>query len=85
MPDDFYANPNDIPNEKKARSTKWNAWHSAHVWTPHQLRHTAGTNIRKEYGAETASVILGNRIIPVAELYGEANIEEAARVVAEVG
>jgi integrase len=35
-------------------------WRNAHRWPPHQLRHNAGTNIRREFGVEAARVILGH-------------------------
>lgn len=40
-------------------------------WHPHQLRHTAATNIRKEFGIEVARVILGHTSPAVTELYAE--------------
>lgn len=36
-----------LSEEEKA---KIKAWHKEHHWHPHQLRHNAGTEIRKEFG-----------------------------------
>ncbi len=47
-------------------------------WHPHQLRHNAATEIRKEFGAEMARIILGHRHLKVTEIYAE-NREGAAR------
>ncbi|HEY2585967.1 MAG TPA: site-specific integrase [Tepidisphaeraceae bacterium] len=52
---------------------------------PHQIRHTAGTRLREEYGLEAAQVILGHRTLKVTELYAEKNVKLAERIVAEVG
>jgi len=54
-------------------------------WHPHQLRHTAGTRIREEFGVEAASVILGHKNIRETELYAEKNVKAARRIMSEVG
>lgn len=54
-------------------------------WAPNQLRHAAGTEIRREYGAEAARVALGHDKLSTTELYAERDRELAARVAAEVG
>jgi len=40
-------------------------------WHPHQLRHTAGTKIRKELGREAARAFLGHRNPQVTDDYAE--------------
>src|SRR4051812_38288026 len=52
-------------------------------WHPHQLRHTAGTLIRKQYGAETARMSLGHANLSATEIYAERNLELAFRVARE--
>jgi len=54
-------------------------------WHPHQLRHTFGTVVRREYGLEVARVMLGHRSVGVAEVYCERDLAVSARVAAEVG
>lgn len=54
-------------------------------WHPHQLRHTAATELRKQYGLEAAQVILGHRTLTVTQVYAERNVEAAMRIMAEVG
>jgi integrase len=61
------------------------AWRQAHRWHPHQLRHTAGSRLRREFGLEAAQVILGHRNVKVTELYAEANVEAAKRIMGKVG
>jgi len=36
------------------------AWRKAHRWHPHQLRHNAATELRKEFGLEAAQILLGH-------------------------
>ena len=54
-------------------------------WTPHQLRHTAGTELRRNFGVETAQVTLGHKNIEVTEVYAEKNLDAVARAIAKVG
>lgn len=60
-------------------------WREDHRWHPHQLRHNAGTRLRKEYGIEAARIILGQRSAAVTELYAEADIAKAMQIMREVG
>jgi integrase len=82
-----FAPPDDLTrglahDEAKRRIA---AWRRQHRWHPHRLRHNAGTNLRREYGAEAAQVILGHKTLRVTEIYAERNIEAARRVMGEVG
>lgn len=54
-------------------------------WHPHQLRHAAATAIRKTYGVEVASVMLGHSSVAMTELYAEKNRDLAQRVASEIG
>ncbi len=54
-------------------------------WTPHRLRHTAGTEIRRRYGVEAARIVLGHRSIDVTQIYAEADRRQARRIAAEMG
>jgi len=55
------------------------------AWTPNQLRHTAATQIRKEFGAEAARIMLGHQHLKVTEIYAERDFEVANRIAAKVG
>ena len=56
------------------------------VWTPHRLRHSAATAIRRDYGIEMAQVILGHRLgSRITEVYAEADREKAAAVMRKIG
>ena len=55
------------------------------MWHPHQLRHSAATRLRREYGLEAARVILGHSSAAVSELYAEIDHEKARRIMEEAG
>lgn len=82
--------------EKGESSTTWRArlgekwadvlaWRHRHHWHPHQLRHTAGTELRKQHGVEAAQVILGHKRLSTTEIYAEKNVEAARKIMAAVG
>ena len=52
---------------------------------PHQLRHNAGTYIRKEFGIELAKVILGHQSLDMTQLYAEVDQEKAREAVRRIG
>jgi len=60
-------------------------WQSDHRWSPNQLRHSAGTEIRKRYGLEAAQVILGHASADVTQVYAERDLTLAVQVAREVG
>jgi integrase len=60
-------------------------WRRSHSWHPHQLRHTAATEIRKQFGIEAAQHVLGHASLNMTELYAEKNAEIARRIAAKVG
>jgi integrase len=54
-------------------------------WHPNQLRHTAGTRIRREFGLDPARAILGHSSPVVAEVYAELDRESAIEVMRRIG
>lgn len=54
-------------------------------WTPYRLRHTAATNIRKQFGLEAAQVILGHATAKITEVYAERDNTKARDVIKCVG
>jgi integrase len=54
-------------------------------WHPHQLRHNAATNLRKEFGVELARIILGHATAFTTEIYAEADRQQAMEVIGRVG
>ncbi|MFA6135248.1 MAG: site-specific integrase [Phycisphaerae bacterium] len=68
-----------------AQKAEVRAWRKAHHWHPHQLRHNAATGLRKEFGLETARIILGHRSAAVTLIYAEADMQKAIEVIEKVG
>jgi len=60
-------------------------WHRAHRWHPHQLRHNAGTYLRKEFGIEIARIILGHRSPSMTEIYAELDDQKATEIMRKIG
>jgi integrase len=54
-------------------------------WSPNQLRHTAGTEIRKKFGLEAAQVVLGHATADVTQIYAERNQQLATDVIRQIG
>ena len=54
-------------------------------WTPGQLRHNAGTELRRKYGLEAARLILGHRSATTTEIYAENDLTKALQIMKEVG
>jgi integrase len=60
-------------------------WRREHSWHPHQLRHTAATEIRRRFGIEAAQHVLGHATLSITELYAEKNADVANRIAAAIG
>lgn len=54
-------------------------------WSPHRLRHSRATELRKRFGIEAAQCILGHRNLSTAEIYAEKNAEAAMKIMSQVG
>ena len=52
---------------------------------PHQIRHTAATEIRKKFGIELARATLGHSSAVTSEIYAELDLEKVRQVMMEVG
>ncbi|MEO2046297.1 MAG: site-specific integrase [Pirellulales bacterium] len=57
----------------------------AEAWTPHQLRHSFATEVRKTHGLEAVQVSLGHGHASTSGIYAERDFALAARVAREVG
>lgn len=55
------------------------------AWTPHQLRHSYATRIRKSHGIEAARVMLGHQHVGVTEVYAERDQTVAATIASTNG
>ena len=54
-------------------------------WTPNQLRHAAGTEVREKFGLEYAQAVLGHANAKTTEIYARVSFEKAAKVAREIG
>jgi integrase len=61
------------------------AWRAPLRWHPHQLRHTAATELRSRFGIEAARVVLGHRSSGATEIYAAQDQGKAAEIMAAVG
>ena len=71
--------PADMDNDA------YRVWKAPQHWHPNQLRHNAATFLRKEFGLEVASIILGHKKVDVTQVYAERDIEKAVSVIGKVG
>jgi integrase len=61
-------------------------WRDKHHWHPHQLRHLAGTVIRKEFGLEAARIALVHSSAVVTDaVYAERDLEKVTMIMKEIG
>ncbi|MCD4824639.1 MAG: tyrosine-type recombinase/integrase [Phycisphaerae bacterium] len=60
-------------------------WYKQFHWHPHQLRHNAATELRKEFGLEAARVILGHRSAAITEVYAEMDRQKTIDAMMKVG
>ncbi len=65
--------------------TELQAWRRGNQWSPHRLRHTFGTEIRRQFGIEESSVLLGHSTLAATELYARKNEQLAASVALKIG
>lgn len=54
-------------------------------WTPHRLRHSAATEIRRAFGLDAAQSVLGHRHAQITEVYAELHTQRAAEVALRIG
>ena len=57
----------------------------AELWSPNRLRHTAATEIRRDYGLEAAQLILGHSTANVTQVYAERDTDKAIEIARKVG
>ena len=74
-----------IPADVASDPAQAKAWKCAHRWAPNQLRHSAATAIRKQFGIEAAQHVLGHATTAMTEIYAQKNVETATRVALAIG
>ena len=59
--------------------------HGIPHWAPNQLRHSAATKIRNQFGLEAAQAILGHSRADVTQVYAERNNRVGLEVLKQIG
>lgn len=54
-------------------------------WHPNQLRHTAATKIRTEFGLDAAAAMLGHARVDVTQVYAELDCQKAIEAARKIG
>ena len=54
-------------------------------WSPNRLRHSAATEIRRQFGLEAAQTVLGHASADVTQVYAERDHEKAAEIMRAIG
>ncbi len=60
-------------------------WKKLNCWSPNQLRHTFGTQIRREFGLEESQVLLGHSSADTTQIYAEIDAEKARVAARRIG
>jgi integrase len=84
LPDSDAARPSLAKKLAEAEAAV-KQWRKNHRWHLHQLRHTAATQIRKDFGLEASQAVLGHASVDATQIYAEKNTGIAKRVMQEVG
>lgn len=58
---------------------------SVERWYPHQLRHTAATEIRREFGLDAARAVLGHKSVVITDEYAQLDLDKAVNVAKAMG
>ncbi len=86
MPAELRNIPATLPEDERDRlKALASAWRAEWTWHPHQLRHNAATDLRREFGIEAARVILGHASASITEVYAEADRSKAREIAGRVG
>jgi integrase len=85
------ANPRRTPGDKYDGNGYGCAVRRAAVkagvdpWSPHRIRHTFATEVRKSFGLEAVQVALGHSKANTTEIYAERDFAKAANVARQIG
>jgi integrase len=55
------------------------------TWSPHRLRHSFATEVRKQFGLEAVQVCLGHSKANTSEIYAQRDFAKAAHVARQIG
>jgi integrase len=75
----------NVEAERNAREAGTDIPEPIPHWHPNQLRHNAGTRLRREFGLDVARAVLGHSSPVVTEVYAELDGSKAAEAMEKVG
>jgi integrase len=55
------------------------------IWFPHQLRHSAASEIRRRFGLETCQTVLGHAEMQVTQIYAQKDLDRARGAMQQIG
>jgi len=62
------------------------AWRRAHSFHPYQLRHSAATLLRREFGLEAAQLVLGHASAQITDaVYAERDVTKVIEIIRKIG
>lgn len=68
---------------------KWDQlveWRKGHRFHPHQLRHSAATSLRREFGLEAAQLTLGHASAQITDaVYAERDRSRVMEIMRKIG
>jgi len=86
MPQELRNVSQSLPvNQQKNLRERARQWRKDHCWHPHQLRHNAGTELRRHFGIEAARVVLGHASAVTTEIYAERDESRAREIMSKIG
>ena len=86
MPKELRRISKKLAADERKRLQKLAAeWRAKHCWSPNQLRHAAGTDVRRQFGLEAAQVVLGHAKADVTQVYAERDQALAAEIMRKIG
>lgn len=86
MPKELRTVSSKLPKRKREDlRTRAKAWRKEWCWTPLQLRHTAGTELRRAVDLNAARQVLGHSEKTTTEIYAEQDFDAAREVMRKFG
>jgi integrase len=74
-----------FPKPKNPTDAQLQVWRDQYQWSPNQLRHSAGTQIRRQFGLEGAQVMLGHSHMDVTQVYAEVDLSKGMEIARRIG
>lgn len=72
-------------NDRRERLAGGGNFEPVPHWAPNQIRHTVGTEVRRQFGVEAAQVLLGHANVKTTEIYAEKNLALGCEVAGRIG